>query len=49
MQGNKERSIELLERAVEGGWGDRAWIETDSDLDSIRDDERFVALIQRMD
>jgi adenylate cyclase len=49
MQGDKERSIELLERAVEGGWGDRAWIETDSDLDSIRDDERFVALLQRMD
>jgi adenylate cyclase len=49
MQGDKERSIELLERAVEGGWGDRAWIETDSDLDSIRDDERFVTLLQRMD
>ncbi len=49
MQGDKERSLELLERAVEGGWGDRAWIETDSDLESIRDDERFVALLQRMD
>ena len=44
-----EKSIDLLERAVEKGWGDRAWLETDSDLDPLRDQPRFKALIERID
>jgi len=47
-QGDKDRSLELLARAVKLGWGDRAWVETDSDLDSLRADDRFVALLERM-
>ena len=47
-QGDKDRSLELLTRALERGWGDRAWIETDSDLDSLRADKRFVALLKGM-
>jgi len=46
MQGDKDRSLELLTRAVEQGWGDRAWLETDSDLDSLREDHRFTALLE---
>ncbi len=49
MKGDPDRSIELLERAVENGWGDRAWLETDSDLDSLRDDERFKAILADID
>jgi len=45
MQGNTDRSLELLSRAVERGWGDRAWLETDSDLDALRADDRFTALL----
>jgi adenylate cyclase len=45
LKGESERSLDLLERAVERGWGDRAWLETDSDLDSIRDQERFTSLL----
>jgi adenylate cyclase len=48
MQGDTDRSFELLSRAVELGWGDRAWLETDSDLDSLRADKRFVALLEGM-
>jgi adenylate cyclase len=49
MKGDSDRSIELLERAVENGWGDRAWLETDSDLDSLRADARFQALLETID
>lgn len=46
--GNTDRAIGLLEKAVELGWGDRAWIEKDSDLTSLRGDPRFTALLQRI-
>ena len=43
VQGDNQRAIDLLEKAVELGWGDRAWMETDSDLDPLRhDDDRAV-------
>lgn len=44
-QGNTARAIELLEKAVRMGWGDRAWMEHDSDLDPLHDDPRFKALL----
>ena len=47
-QGDLERAIGLLEKAVELGWGDRTWMETDSDLDPLRADERFKALLSRI-
>jgi adenylate cyclase len=43
--GNHVRAIELLERAVALGWGDRAWMENDSDLASLRDNPRFRTLL----
>jgi len=48
MKGDTDRSIELLGRAVDHGWGDRAWLETDCDLDSLREDPRFQALMERI-
>ena len=47
-QGNLDRAVELLTRAVERGWGDRAWLETDSDLEALRSDDRFTALLENM-
>jgi adenylate cyclase len=47
--GDKDRSLELLESAIDKGWGDRAWLETDSDLDSIREHPRFQAILKRID
>jgi adenylate cyclase len=46
--GEAERAMELLEKAVDLGWGDRAWLETDSDLDSLRDIPRFKFLLKRI-
>ncbi len=46
MLGDTDRSLELLALAVEQGWGNRAWLETDSDLDSLRADPRFTALLE---
>ena len=48
LEGETERAMELLENAISLGWGDRAWLETDSDLDSLRDIPRFKFLLKRI-
>jgi adenylate cyclase len=48
LEGETDRSMELLEKAVNLGWGDRAWLETDSDLDSLRDLPRFKSLLGKI-
>ncbi len=49
MKGDLDRSLELLQNAVKNGWGDLAWLETDSDLDALRDDDRFKAILAGID
>ncbi|HEX2723550.1 MAG TPA: protein kinase [Gemmatimonadaceae bacterium] len=46
--GMPEESLTALEHAVEKGWGDKNWIEHDSDLDSIRDTARYKSIVQAM-
>jgi adenylate cyclase len=46
--GQGDRSLELLDRAVGEGRGFRSWIEKDSDLDSVRADPRFQAILARV-
>ena len=46
--GMPEESLDALERSVEKGWGDKNWIEHDSDLDSIRHTARYKAIVQAM-
>jgi serine/threonine protein kinase/Flp pilus assembly protein TadD len=45
LEGERDRAIHCLQDAVEGGFWHRAWAENDPDLDSLRDDPRFVALL----
>jgi TolB-like protein/Tfp pilus assembly protein PilF len=46
--GLKEEALGLLERTFAKGFGKRDWIEKDPDYDSIRDEPRFQALLDRL-
>jgi len=47
-EGLVDEALDLLERAASVGWGNRAWLEQDPDMDPIRDHPRFRALLDRM-
>jgi hypothetical protein len=46
--GQIDDAIACLEKAVQNGFGHREWFENDSDLDPLRRDERFQALMKRL-
>jgi len=46
--GAHERAIDLLEQAVQHGFGNREWVENDPDFDILRDSPRYQTLMQRM-
>jgi serine/threonine protein kinase/Flp pilus assembly protein TadD len=48
VEGRLDRALEILEKAVQNGFGHREWIENDPDLASLRGLPRFRALLQRL-
>ena len=48
LMGDKDRAIALVDEAVQKGFGYRAWLEQDGDLDPIRGDPRFQAILTRL-
>jgi len=44
--GETDRAIATLERAIAGGYENFRWMQHDPDLDPLRSDPRFHALIQ---
>jgi TolB-like protein/Tfp pilus assembly protein PilF len=46
--GKPEQALDLLEHAVQNGFGHKEWIEHDPDLDSLRGDTRYQALLNRL-
>jgi serine/threonine-protein kinase len=46
--GEKERALEWLEKSVAMGWTDVAHLEKDPDLDPLRADERYRALLMKL-
>jgi TolB-like protein/Tfp pilus assembly protein PilF len=43
-----DQAIQCLEEAVKAGFGHRDWIEHDPDLDSLRDNPQFQALVAQL-
>ena len=48
MGGRTEDALTCIEKAVQNGFGHRAWLENDSDLDSLRNEPRFKAVMQKL-
>ncbi len=46
--GRKEEALACLERTFARGFGKRDWIEHDPDYDSLRDDPRFQAMLDKL-
>jgi len=42
-----DEAIEWLEKSIEAGYDDFEWMEADTDLDNIREDERYQELLRR--
>src|SRR5579863_103860 len=47
VMGETEKAIDLLEKSITNGFGQREWILHDSDLDPLRSHPRFQALLAR--
>jgi len=48
LNGDRAQALDLIERAVATGQGDREWLLQDSDLKPLHGDPRFEAMIERM-
>jgi serine/threonine protein kinase/tetratricopeptide (TPR) repeat protein len=46
--GMKDEALTCLEKAVDCGFGHREWLENDSDLTLLRDEQRFAELQKRL-
>ena len=46
--GRKTEALDYLKRALDAGFAQREWIENDSDLDPLRQEPRFKALLDRL-
>jgi adenylate cyclase len=44
--GEHEKALDYLERAIEKGTVSASWMQNDEDLESIRDNKRYTALLQ---
>ncbi|MEO8575516.1 MAG: protein kinase [Gemmatimonadales bacterium] len=48
IEGRKDDALQCLEEAIDKGYGHLEWIQNDSDLNSLRTDARFKALLERV-
>jgi adenylate cyclase len=48
LEGRAEEALQCLEDALARGFGNKEWFKKDPDLDPLRDDPRFQALMDRI-
>ena len=48
LRGDVDKSLALLEEAVDNGFGYRVWLENDNTLANLCDEPRFTALLKRL-
>ena len=48
IQGQIDEALECLGKAVDNGWQAKDWLAHDPDLDALRQDPRFQAIVDRM-
>jgi TolB-like protein/Flp pilus assembly protein TadD len=48
LAGSGEEALDHLDKAIQNGVAHREWLENDSDLDSIRGEPRFQALLRKL-
>ncbi|MHC4774145.1 MAG: TPR end-of-group domain-containing protein, partial [Planctomycetota bacterium] len=48
MLGQRDKALDALDRAAAAGFANREWIEQDAQLDRVRDDPRFRAIVDRI-
>ncbi len=48
LMGEYDKSFACFDRAVENGFSNRAWLESDPDLEPVRSDPRYKLLLSRM-
>ena len=46
--GRPEETLDCIDKAIDLGFGFKQWIAHDSDLDAIRNNPRFAALLKRL-
>jgi len=48
LAGSADEALHHLDKAIQNGFGQREWVENDSDWDSIRGEPRFQALLRKL-
>ena len=48
LKGDKEKALSNLRKAIELGYNDLKWLETDDSMDSLRNEEEFKAIIDSL-
>jgi TolB-like protein/Flp pilus assembly protein TadD len=48
LAGQKDEALDCLDKAIRNGFGHREWLDNDTDLDPLRSDPRFEALLKKL-
>ena len=49
LQKNTEKALENLQTAIDKGFANKKWLETETSLDFIRSDKRYIEIVEKME